>query len=261
MGQDIPETSGTQLRGYPRRQPWDVLHRNQERKSSLNIKFLGRISGGYPGGHPSPKTFTPSLGTQEHKVSCEDVPDPKARTSMTRGGLRKTLCKNFGLICRSLRKFIHKASVSVVSDMKWLGCPAIGVWDFSGFGQDAGKKGGLSLRGVAVTTETAMTAETVRTVMVASLSCILYDQQMRARCSPEPSKPSKLPNRHGLFKFSSYKMRASMNSRRSATGRLYLKRRAFRAFKIQILPSNLEDPNLLKLRSLDPLLSISLKRQ
>ena len=43
------------------------------------------------------------------------------------------------------------------------------------FFQDHGK-GGLSLRGVAVTTETAMTAETAKTVKtatVASLCCIL----------------------------------------------------------------------------------------
>ena len=38
--------------------------------------------------------------------------------------------------------------------------------------QDHGK-GGLSLRGVAVMTETAMTAETVKTATVASLCCIL----------------------------------------------------------------------------------------
>ena len=63
---------------------------------SLNIKFLGGISrgrpGGYPGGRPRPKTFTPSLGEQENKVFRADVLDPQVRTSMTRGGLRKTLC-------------------------------------------------------------------------------------------------------------------------------------------------------------------------
>ena len=37
--------------------------------------------------------FTPSLGAQEHKVVCADVLDPKLRTSMTRGGVRKTLCR------------------------------------------------------------------------------------------------------------------------------------------------------------------------
>ena len=38
--------------------------------------------------------------------------------------------------------------------------------------QDDGK-GGLSLRGVAVTTKTAITAETAKTVTVASCSCIV----------------------------------------------------------------------------------------
>ena len=59
-------------------------------KSSLNIKFLGGTPcgrrGGYPGEHPGPKTFTPSLRAQEDKVSF-------ARTSMTRGGIGKTLCR------------------------------------------------------------------------------------------------------------------------------------------------------------------------
>ena len=36
-----------------------------------------------------PNTFSPSLGAQESKVLCTDVLDPKARTSMIRGGLRK----------------------------------------------------------------------------------------------------------------------------------------------------------------------------
>ena len=62
----------------------------QERKSSLNITFLGGISRRCPveylGGRPYPKTFTPSLGAQENKVFCADAHDPKARTSMTQGG-------------------------------------------------------------------------------------------------------------------------------------------------------------------------------
>ena len=70
----------------------------QERKSSLNIEFLGGISrghpGGYPGGCPGPKTFTPSFEAQESQVFCADVLDSKARTSMTRESLRKTLCRN-----------------------------------------------------------------------------------------------------------------------------------------------------------------------
>ena len=32
-----------------------------------------------PSGRPDPKTFTPSLGAEENKVSCADVHDPKAR--------------------------------------------------------------------------------------------------------------------------------------------------------------------------------------
>ena len=35
--------------------------------------------------------FTPSLGAQEIEFFCADVLNPKARTSMTRGCLRKTL--------------------------------------------------------------------------------------------------------------------------------------------------------------------------
>ena len=74
-----------------------MCFRDQGRQSSLNIKFLDRMSRGrpgrYPGGRPGPTTFTPSLGAQENKVCCADVLDQKARTSMTRGGLRKTLCR------------------------------------------------------------------------------------------------------------------------------------------------------------------------
>ena len=66
-----------------------VTPKNQERISSLNITILGGIScgcpGGYPGGRPGPKAFTPPLGTQEKRVLCVEVLDPKARTSMTRG--------------------------------------------------------------------------------------------------------------------------------------------------------------------------------
>ena len=42
--------------------------------------------GGYPGGRPGPKTLTPPLEAQESKVFCTDILDPKAQTSMTRGG-------------------------------------------------------------------------------------------------------------------------------------------------------------------------------
>ena len=41
-------------------------------KSSLNIKFLGGMSrgrpGGYPGGRPGPKIFTPSLGPRKYRA-------------------------------------------------------------------------------------------------------------------------------------------------------------------------------------------------
>ena len=72
---------------------------DQERKSSLNIKSLGRMScgrpRGYPGGHPGPITFTPSLGVHESQVFRADILDQKARTSMNRGGLvsEKLLCR------------------------------------------------------------------------------------------------------------------------------------------------------------------------
>ena len=62
------------------------------------------------------------------------------------------------------------------------------------------ERGGLSLRGAAVTTETATTtksAQTVKTVTAASLSCSLWDQQKEGKVlsteSPEPPKPSKPP--------------------------------------------------------------------
>ena len=52
-----------------------------------------RASGRISGQTSLPRTFTPWLGAQENKVFCADVLDPKARTSMTRGGHRKTLCR------------------------------------------------------------------------------------------------------------------------------------------------------------------------
>ena len=51
------------------------------------------------------------------------------------------------------------------------------------------EKGGLSLRGVAVTTETATTAETAKTVKVISWQCILQDKGGQG--ASEPSKPPK----------------------------------------------------------------------
>ena len=90
----ILETQGAEilLPGYPTGKIGD----GREQKSSLNIKVLGGISrrcpGGYPGGRPDPKIVIPLLGVQDF-FFCADVHDPKARTSMTRGGLRKTLCR------------------------------------------------------------------------------------------------------------------------------------------------------------------------
>ena len=68
----------------------------QEGKRSQNIKVLGGISrgrpGGYLGGRPGPKTFTPSLGEQENKVFCApegaEVHDP-------RGVSENYFCRNF----------------------------------------------------------------------------------------------------------------------------------------------------------------------
>ena len=54
----------------------------------------------------------------------------------------------------------------------------------------------LSLRGVAVTTETATNAETAKTVKpsLSSLGTVFCrTSQRRARCSPEPPKPSRSP--------------------------------------------------------------------
>ena len=50
-------------------------------------------------------------------------------------------------------------------------------------------EGGWSLTGVAVTTETAITAETVKTVTVASLSCTLWDKQKEGRMLLRAAKP------------------------------------------------------------------------
>ena len=58
-----------------------------------NENAFGGIScrrpGRYPG-HPGPKTLSPH---RKQNLCCADVLDPKARTSMTRGGLRKNVCK------------------------------------------------------------------------------------------------------------------------------------------------------------------------
>ena len=65
----------------------------QERKSSPKSKFWGRISGGrprgYPGGHPGAKTSVKPSKPWKNKHFGADAHDPKARTSMTPGGLKK----------------------------------------------------------------------------------------------------------------------------------------------------------------------------
>ena len=45
-----------------------------------------RRQGGYPGGHPDPRNFR-AIARSAGKSFCADILDPKARTSMTRGGL------------------------------------------------------------------------------------------------------------------------------------------------------------------------------
>ena len=80
---------------------------DQERKSSPKSKFWGRISRGrphgYPGGRPGAKTSVRPLKSLKNKHFGVDIHDPKARTSMTRGGVKKNFGqKNFGLNFRSL---------------------------------------------------------------------------------------------------------------------------------------------------------------
>ena len=67
---------------------------NQERKSSPKGKFWGRMSGGrprgYPGGRPGAKTSVKPSKSWKNKHFGADVHEPKARTSMTPGGFKKT---------------------------------------------------------------------------------------------------------------------------------------------------------------------------
>ena len=79
----------------------------QERKSSPKSKFRGRTSRGrprgYPGGRPGAKTSVRPSKPCKSKHFGADINDPKARTSMTPGGLQKNFGqKNFGLDFRSL---------------------------------------------------------------------------------------------------------------------------------------------------------------
>ena len=96
----------TLLRTPPRSNTnWRTPSKNPRKSfwAGYPVNFRADISGGCPGGRPDPKTFTPSLRAQENKVFCADVHDPKALTSMTRGGSQKNFAQeNFGLIFRSL---------------------------------------------------------------------------------------------------------------------------------------------------------------
>ena len=142
-------------------------HGLAERKNSFTPEFFDKFKAG---------EFTPKQGS--HKP-----------------GIPKTVCfgvrkESFGPFLDYLRTPGHTIRPEALVDS---------FRTLSGFGplnQDHGK-GGLSLRVAAVTTETATTAETAKTVTAASWYCILQDvSRRRARCNPEPSKPSKLPNRH-----------------------------------------------------------------
>ena len=77
----------------------------QERKSTPNSKFWGRISRGrprrYPGGHPGAKTSVRPSRSWKTKHLGADIHDPKARTSITPGVLKTFGRKNFGLNFRS----------------------------------------------------------------------------------------------------------------------------------------------------------------
>ena len=73
---------------------WLQCHYIQERKSSPKSKFWGRTSGGrprgYPGGRPGAKTSVKPSKSWKNKHFGADIHDPKARTSMTAGGFKKT---------------------------------------------------------------------------------------------------------------------------------------------------------------------------
>ena len=62
----------------------------QERKSSLNIKFLGGMSRGRPDGYPGGRHGP--YPSERRKIKFFERTS-LARTSMTRGDLRKTSCK------------------------------------------------------------------------------------------------------------------------------------------------------------------------
>ena len=86
---------------------------NQERKSSPKSKFWGRICRGrprgYPGGRPGAKTSVRLSKFWRNKHFGADIHDPKARTSMTRGGVQNNFSQNnFWLNFRSLKRRLRK---------------------------------------------------------------------------------------------------------------------------------------------------------
>ena len=69
--------------------PQRHMRRILQEKNMEKRKFWGGISPERLGGYRGPTTFSPWLGTQENKVFCAGVLDPKARTSTTPAGVRK----------------------------------------------------------------------------------------------------------------------------------------------------------------------------
>ena len=69
------------------------MHSSQDRKSSPKSKFWGRISRrrlrGYPGGRPGAKTSVRPSNSLKNEHFGADIHEPKARTSMTPGGLKE----------------------------------------------------------------------------------------------------------------------------------------------------------------------------
>ena len=102
---DFCDTIATSITRYEKYRCW--ASKVQERKSSLNIKFLGGMSrrrpGGYPGGRPSPKTLTPSLAAHKNKVFARTSLGPKgADVHDPRVPQKNFMQENFGPIFRSL---------------------------------------------------------------------------------------------------------------------------------------------------------------
>ena len=72
---------------------WEHLSSTQEQKICLGVKFFGGIFRGRPADVPTQKLSPHRSERRKIKFVCADILDPKARTSMTRGGLRKTSCR------------------------------------------------------------------------------------------------------------------------------------------------------------------------